>query len=364
MDLDRPDVSIVTSGHDVADARLHRIAAALLRAGLSVEVLGLGDGADAPPEAVARTRPRGSRSRRALAALTLPWQARGRVLLVLDPDLVPSASARRLAARRLVVDVHEDYLALLDDRAWAGPVAGLAARALVRASTALTRRADLTVVADTHVPPDTARRRLVVRNLPDGGYLPPPSERAAVPRAIYIGDVRRSRGLAVMLEAVAAAPPWTLDVVGPVAPADQEWLDGWLARSTAADRVRLHGRLPPSAAWQLAVGGWAGLALLDDTPAFREAMPTKLYEYLGSGLPILVTPLPRMRQLVEESGAGAVVTDAAAAAATLRDWAAHPNVVEALRASARRWGEEQLYGPSGYDELAAQVRMLARPDQG
>ena len=33
----RPQVSIVTSGHDVADARLHREVAALSRRGLEVE---------------------------------------------------------------------------------------------------------------------------------------------------------------------------------------------------------------------------------------------------------------------------------------------------------------------------------------
>ncbi|MGR6997932.1 hypothetical protein ACU686_07245 [Yinghuangia aomiensis] len=42
------DISIVSSAHDVADARLHRTAAALLRAGMTVEVIGLGDAPAAP----------------------------------------------------------------------------------------------------------------------------------------------------------------------------------------------------------------------------------------------------------------------------------------------------------------------------
>ena len=46
------DVSVVTSGHDIADARLHRQVAALTAHGLSVEVLALGHGVDAPREAV------------------------------------------------------------------------------------------------------------------------------------------------------------------------------------------------------------------------------------------------------------------------------------------------------------------------
>ena len=43
--------------------------------------------------------------------------------------------------------------------------------------------ADLTVVADAHVPPAGARRRMVLRNLPYGGYLPEPSAPDAQPRA-------------------------------------------------------------------------------------------------------------------------------------------------------------------------------------
>src|SRR5437660_1476257 len=42
------DVTILSSGHDVADARLHRHCAALRRAGLRVEVIAKGRADDAP----------------------------------------------------------------------------------------------------------------------------------------------------------------------------------------------------------------------------------------------------------------------------------------------------------------------------
>lgn len=358
----RFDVSIISSGHDVADARLHRTAAALLRAGLTVEVVGLGDPAGGPPGTrVVSLGRRGGALDRARRDLTIPFRARGTVVMTLDPDLVPTAAAARLVRRgRLAVDVHEDYLKLLRDRPWGRSWKGQVGGSLVRLCTAVTGRADLTVVADDHVPPLAARTRIVVKNFPDTGYLPDAGEPDAVPRALYIGDVRRSRGLAAMLAAIEAADPWEVDIVGPVAAADQAWLDEWRATSPAAGRARFHGRLAPDAAWRFARGAWAGFALLDDTPAFREAVPTKLYEYLGSGLAVVATPLPRMARIVDESGAGRVVRDAEDAGRVLREWAEDPDKLRALREAALRWADGNLTGASPSDELARTISDLVR----
>ena len=363
------DVSVVTSGHDVADARLHREVRALLDRGLSVEVLGLGDPADGPEGADVRTWARGGLVARAVRALVLPWAARGSVLLSLDPDsALACAVAVRLRDRRWVADVHEDYEALLSDRAWARGLLGAGARVVATAATRVTATADLTVVADDHVAPGEqyAGRRLVVRNLPDVMLMspvphrPPPEGAAGETRlrAVYVGDGRRSRGLETMLEAVAAAPRWELDVVGPLHDAE-DWARTRIDRPDLRGRARLHGRLPPRAAWRVADGAAVGLALLDDTPAFRAAVPTKVYEYLTAGLAVLATPLPRVRELLAASEGGAVVAGAREAAEVLEGWAEHPERLERLRAGARAWAEAQRRTPSPYDALAEQVASLA-----
>lgn len=376
---DAVDVSIVTSGHDVADARLHREVAALRARGLSVEVLGLGDPTDGPAGAHVRTWPRRGMAARARLAVRLARIARGRVVMALDPDsglavcLVPGARRggrhRHGRRRRIVVDVHEDYAALLGDRAWArrwGGAPGIAGRLLVRLGLATFRRADLVVVADEHVPPATARRRLVVRNLPDVSMLPPPGPRDAQPRAIYIGDLRASRGLFAMVEAVRRAPGWHLDLVGPVAPADGARLSAVLAAdSTLASRVHLHGRRPPAEAWGIGRGAWAGLLLLAPTPAFRDAVPSKLYEYLACGLPVIATDLPRSAELVRAAGAGAIVAPGAdevvgaAVADILRDWADHPGRLDALRDRLTAHAAQVTHARTPYDELADAILELA-----
>jgi glycosyltransferase involved in cell wall biosynthesis len=307
--------------------------------------------------------PRGSLVSRPLTALRYAVRARGRVLLALDPDsLVAALALGRIRRRRVVADVHEDYAALLRDRAWARGWRGRVAALVVAAATAAARAADLVVVADEHVPPLRARRRLVLRNLPDLSMLPEPGPRAASPRALYVGDVRASRGLWAMLDALAAAPGWGLDVVGPVAPGDQARLEHELGARDLHGRVRLHGRRPPEQAWRLASQAWCGLALLEDTPAFREALPSKLYEYLGCGLAVVVSDLPRQAALVRDAGAGVVVPAGAgageAAGGVLARWAQHPEEVDRQRDGAAAWRLDFL-SSDPYAGFADGVRALA-----
>ena len=360
------DVTLLSSGHDVADARLHRHCAAMRRAGLRVEVIAKGRAEDAPAGTEFRSiRPKGIVGR-GMKALLLPGRARGTVLVTLDPDLIPAARAKRLFSngRRLAVDLHEDYVALLDDRAWAKGAAGKVAKVWARSAISLSRRADLTVVADQHVPPAEATRRLVVRNLPDMSLLPERGALDGIPRALYVGDVRESRGLFTMLEAVEQAPEWHLDVVGPVAARDKERLAAWLASSPAAERVKMHGRMPPAAAWQLARGAWVGMSLLHSTPAFEDAIPSKIYEYLACGMPVLSSPIKRAAELVGQAGAGAIVADAAAAGAQLRAWSGESRAeFQLMRKAANEWAVRDL-GTNPHDLFAQAVAELAAEARG
>ncbi|HEX3004951.1 MAG TPA: glycosyltransferase [Angustibacter sp.] len=360
------DVSVVSTGHDVADARLHREVAAWRRAGLTVDVRGLGDAADAPAGAAVRTHGRRGMVVRLARALVWPWAASGRVVVLLDPDTVPSALvATRLRHRALVCDVHEDYERLLADRSWVPRPLARALRRLTRWAVGLAGRSDVTVVADEQVPPqaDRCRTRTVVRNLPDLTMVPARSAGAAddVPlRAVYVGDLRRSRGGRECVEAVAAAPGWQLDLVGPAPAEEAAWLSQRLEQPDVAGRVRWHGRQPPQQAWTIARGAHVGLVLLHDTPAFREAMPTKVYEYLACGLGVVSTSLPRVEQLVTDLGVGWVVSHPVDAQQVLSRLAQHrPELDEALSAAAR-WSTDQAEQASEYDALAERVATLAQ----
>ncbi|MBD3785249.1 MAG: glycosyltransferase [Micrococcales bacterium] len=353
------DVSVVTSGHDVADARLHRLVGAFARRGLSVEVLGLGDPAGAPPAAQVRTVPRPGMVGRALLAPRYAAAARGRVLVTLDPDsLVAARAVGALRRRPVVADVHEDYARLVEDREWSVGLLGAGARVVVRLAEHAARTSAATLVADDHVPPGRARRRLVVRNEADLGLVGTPREPAATPLACYVGDVRPSRGLPAMLEAVAGAPGWRFEVVGPLRDADRATALERCARPDLEGRVVWHGRRPPREAWEAVGHAWVGFALLEDTPAFRDTLPSKVYEYLATGIVPVVSDLPRQRRLLEEVGAGSVVADPQEAAAALRRYAEEPERLAAERERALAWSAARGDGGSTYDRAAALVEEV------
>jgi len=109
-----------------------------------------------------------------------------------------------------------------------------------------------------------------------------------------------------------------------------------------------------------AMDGETGLAMLQPTPAFVEAMPSKIYEYLASGLPVLSTRLPRQSKVIEESGGGVLVDSVAEASETLRRWSADPGELEKLRDHALQWAADHLPTNTPYDDLADAILNLLR----
>ena len=161
------DISIISSGANLADARLHRLTRALLRAGLSVEIFAPGWVKDAPTtEGSQRLFIRkpwfasGWRRSNLLAryhrSRLFATRSRGRVIYAISPEAVaPAYLQAKLLRRKFAVDFFEDYLRLLNDRAWAVQyfgILGWIAKSDTKSALWFAKRADLTTVADVQVP--------------------------------------------------------------------------------------------------------------------------------------------------------------------------------------------------------------------
>lgn len=347
-----------------------------MRANLRVEIFAAGNPKDAPQITegsqtlyirkpwLAASWGKGNLLTRYHRSRLFTFRSRGRILYAISPEAVaPAYASARLLRKKFAVDFFEDYLRLLSDRNWAKRyfgILGWIAKSDTRSALWFAKRADLTTVADIQLPPFSARNRLVVRNLPDSSMLTPSGPRSELPRAIYIGDLRKSRGLHVMLKVAELSPDWEFDLVGQVAAADQEFVSKWVAASGGNNRVRFHGRLAPTESWAIAKGAWVGLSLLESTPAFIEAMPSKLYEYMNIGVASISSPLPRCIDLINLSKSGAIESSPDGVAERLRYWKEHPEELDQIRLQAAMWAGQNLNGEEEYANFAAEMAKLTR----
>ena len=353
-------VSILSSAGTVSRARLHRLANALINKGIEVHIWAPGKSSDAPSGAIFHKTINGkSKIHRVIRDLALPFFATGDAILTISPDIVPmSYLAAKVKRMKLITDINEDYLKLLKDRSWAKGLIGNIAKTVAWSANQIAAKSDLLVVADTQVPPFKAKRRLVIKNLPDSSMIPDGGELDKTPRAIYIGDIRKTRGLYSMLRLAELAPKWEFDLIGPIAPEDANYVSQWIKNSPASSRVKFHGGLAPNKSWQFAKGAWVGLTLLEPTPAFIEAVPSKLYEYSFAGLAVISSPLPRCVDLINQSGGGAIVQSDEAAASILNSWAQNQDALLNMRRKSKIWATQTLNPDAHYLHFSEEVAKL------
>ena len=276
------DVAIITTVHWEGDPRLNRHVRYLEESGHHTELI---------------TFAGRGRMGALLAALRAVLTSTASTVVLPDPDMFFLGSlAARLTGRRPVIDIHEDYTRAAAARSWIPDMLRPATGALARIAVALGRLAAWRVVVAA---PELARRDdIVVRNIPDPDSLP------FVPlgdpnRLVYIGDVTLARGALDMVEVMAGlGEAFTLTLVGRIDDVTRPELEAAMAGSGTAGQIELTGRLDHSEAWRLASGALAGLNLLRPVPAYRDAVATKLWEYLAVGTPPVVSDLPGQAHLV------------------------------------------------------------------
>jgi len=229
-----------------------------------------------------------------------------------DPELLPLGLILRLSGRQVVFDMHENLPKEILTKTWVSAPLRRVLSATVRMFQAFACRVIPTVFAEQSYVKDFsfAKKGTVVLNFPivDSliGLIRPKREKFTIG---YIGGVSLERGADVMVEAVSALRDEQSVVetviVGPVA-ADVEPNPVW-KRGIAEGWSTATGRLKPADGWALMASCHAGVALLRPSPNFVDSYPTKLFEYMALGLPVVVSDFPLWKSVVDDARCGLAV---------------------------------------------------------
>jgi len=363
----------LTSVHPPFDVRIfHKECKSIARAGYNVTLIA-GHERD---ETVDGVRVKGvSRSSNRLSRMLSATWAIGRQALhedadlyhFHDPELIPLGVFMRFRKKKVVYDVHEDVPAdvafkhyiprpLRRPLAWlAGLIEMKSSRyfsAIVPATPAISRRFRFR-------PGDT----VVVSNYPlldDRSFNNrlPWAQRS--PSIVYVGLLSKNRCIGEILQAMALVPKSleaTLVLAGIFSPPAyaQE-----VAASEAWPRVKALGFIDHTQVAQLLNEACAGLCICRSDPNYVEAFPTKIFEYMSAGIPVIASDLPEIRAIVSTTKCGLLVNhlDPKSIAQAIEYVLNHPQEAEQMGQRGREavlnkfnWANEESKLLALYEEL-------------
>lgn len=349
--ISSPKVVHLTSVHPPEDTRIYwKECRTLARAGYRVVLVAPTTEADdrngVRVRAVPKARGRLERvTRTAAAVVRAALDEDADLYHFHDPELLPWAQLLRIRGKRVVFDMHENIPAVVASRVWINPLFRPLARfAYERVERTLLRGIPVVFAEESYrrrYP--WVREQTTVLNLPSLDSFPGPvSKGQGPPRLVYLGAVSSSRGSAVCTAALELLRSEGHDVrwecIGSIPnPGDA------LELHAAADRlgenvITLRGRTSHPDALKIAANCEIGLAVLQELPNYTDSYPTKLFEYMALGLPVIASRFPLYRSVVEESDCGICVDpgNPREVAAAVRRLIDHPREAREMGKRGRR----------------------------
>jgi len=245
------------------------------------------------------------------AVLVAGLRLHGHVYHFHDPELIPVGLILRLLGKRVIYDAHEDMSQNLSNRRWIPRPLRYPATLAARGAEWLAGRLLSAVVAATPVIarrfPDA--RVTLVQNLARLSEFPltgHPFETRPF-AAAYVGALGPSRCAVEMVEALAkvsGCPDPRLIMAGDMSPLS---LADTLAGSAGWRYVDYRGRQDRAGVRAILGEARVGLALYYPVKAHIDCEPTKVFEYMAAGLPVITSDFPHFREIVERTGCGLCV---------------------------------------------------------
>lgn len=306
----RYDIVMLSTAHRAIDNRIfHREAKTLMKAGLSVCVIGPHTESEYLDGIFISALPKPkNRMHRLILGRTLlrrAFEISGKLYIFHDPELIWVAILLRMAGKKVVFDCHEKLPAQVLQKHWIPkPLRWILAPATwlgIRLGAYLLSGLIAVYEAMARLsPPD---RTVVVKNFPEREALDVSCQGEPVHLrrniVVYAGLISRIRGISELVDAFRE-----LQGVAEL------WLVGEFDNEDFQRQII--GSLPPNVVWL----GWKeapelfklyqqtkiGVHIPYPTKNHRHTMPTKMFQYLGSGLPMIASNFPEWTKVIDGCG--------------------------------------------------------------
>lgn len=364
----------LTSAHPRSDIRIYeKMCRSLASLGLDVHLIvadGLGstscDGVEVHDVGKPRSRVhRMVQTTRQLKRLALALQPD--LIHLHDPELLPAGVSLAHQGACVIFDSHEDVPKQLASKHYLPRLV----RSPLACGWAQIERFAMRSLAGVVAATPSIHARLsrystrseVVRNYPLLREFPPPrAMQSDRPTICYVGALTSARGLVELVEAVARCSTHPRLVLAgrftePGLRDRLRVLPGWklVEELGQCDRARITRVLEQS---------WIGLVTLHPTPNHIESLPTKMYEYMAAGLPVIASDFPGWRSTVRDHHCGVLVdpTNADAIASAIDSLCADQSLRAYFGSNGRHAFEQSLNWEPELQRLVQFYEAVLRRD--
>jgi len=152
----------------------------------------------------------------------------------------------------------------------------------------------------------------VLRNLPLKQKISPVNLRQifkinnSLPILIYQGVLLEGRGIPLIIKALEKTNNFNFLILGdgPF----KKYLEKMASTSSVSSKIIFAGRIPLNELLNYTAGANIGLAVIENlSKSYYYALPNKLFEYIIAGLPVIISPLPQMVEIVNKYNVGEVL---------------------------------------------------------
>jgi len=258
-----------------------------------------------------------------------------------DPELLPVGLALKRRGKTVIFDSHEDVPRQLLGKPYLGPVSRrLLSLVFTVAERYACTRFDGIITATPFIRDKFLRFKpgtVDVNNFPLVGEL-----ESAVPwshkreEVCYVGGIGEVRGIRELVAAGSRLRSAArINLVGkfsePAVEADVRADPGW-------QRVNELGFLDRGGVRDVMERSLAGVVTFLRLPNHVDALPTKMFEYMSAGIPVIASDFPLWRDIIEGNRCGICVdpADPGAVAAAIDHLALHPALAREMGENGRR----------------------------
>ncbi len=316
-------VCILTSVHPAFDTRIfHKQAKTLVKEGYAVTLIAQHDKDEIADgvRIVALPKPRNRFERMFLGAwrvLAKGISEKADIYHFHDPELLPVGVLLKLVTKaKVVYDVHENVKRDITTKSWLPKPARKPLSMIYR----LTERLNLSVIDQVIIAEDSYIKDyqrysniLVLRNYPLLSYIGEhPGVRTSRPTLVYLGGISKARGALELVRSIKLLKPRyeniLLALVGQIYLTSlEEEIRELLQQFDLQDNICLAGQVKHEEIYDILLRCHLGMAVLHPTPNYIESLPTKLFEYMAAGLPVIASDFPVWKEIVEGNNCGLTV---------------------------------------------------------